>query len=151
MKQLVTILFFMGIGMGVFAQPKMMQERIKAQRVALFTERLDLTPAEAEKFWPIYNAYDDKVTALKREEREKIIHRVRKTGIDNLSDSDANAMIDTMLDNASQELELRRDLIDDLRDVIPPKKIILLIKAEEDFKQRLIKILQEQRNRRNKN
>ena len=31
------------------------QDRMKAERVAYLTSAMDLTPAEAEKFWPVYN------------------------------------------------------------------------------------------------
>ena len=31
------------------------QERMKAERVAYLTTAMNLTPAEAEKFWPVYN------------------------------------------------------------------------------------------------
>ena len=31
------------------------REKIKAEKVAFLTTRMDLTPQEAEKFWPVYN------------------------------------------------------------------------------------------------
>ncbi len=31
--------------------------KLTAYKIAFFTQRLDLTPAEAEKFWPVYNDY----------------------------------------------------------------------------------------------
>ena len=30
-------------------------EKLTAYKIAFFTRNLDLTPAEAEKFWPVYN------------------------------------------------------------------------------------------------
>ena len=38
----------------VTAQPGQAKERIDAQRVAFITQRLSLTPTEAEKFWPVW-------------------------------------------------------------------------------------------------
>jgi len=32
-------------------------EKIESFRIAYFTEKLDLSPAEAETFWPLYNEY----------------------------------------------------------------------------------------------
>jgi len=32
-------------------------EKLTAYKIAFFTQRLNLTPAEAEKFWPLYNDY----------------------------------------------------------------------------------------------
>ncbi|WP_297336105.1 hypothetical protein [Algoriphagus sp.] len=35
-------------------------ERLQAARIAFITSRLELSPDQAEKFWPIYNAYTEK-------------------------------------------------------------------------------------------
>ena len=35
-------------------------EKIKAEKISFFTSKLDLTPAEAQAFWPVYNEYEKK-------------------------------------------------------------------------------------------
>ncbi|MCB0665633.1 MAG: hypothetical protein KDC80_07420, partial [Saprospiraceae bacterium] len=40
---------------GLLAQERPVQERIEAQRVAFITQRVNLSPEEAQQFWPIYN------------------------------------------------------------------------------------------------
>ena len=34
-------------------------EKLTAYKIAFFTKNLNLTPAEAEKFWPIYNQLEE--------------------------------------------------------------------------------------------
>ena len=34
------------------------KEKLKAHKIAFITDRLQLTPAEAEKFWPVYNEHE---------------------------------------------------------------------------------------------
>ncbi len=34
---------------------KVQRERLESYRIQFITKKLDLTPAEAEKFWPLYN------------------------------------------------------------------------------------------------
>lgn len=34
------------------------QEKMRAERVAFLTTAMELTPAEAEKFWPVYNSME---------------------------------------------------------------------------------------------
>ena len=46
------------------------RERIRSERVAFITEELSLTPAEAEKFWPVYNEFRDRKAEAQREIRE---------------------------------------------------------------------------------
>jgi len=39
-------------------------------RVSFITTEMQLTPAEAEKFWPIYNEYRDKIKAIRQSGKE---------------------------------------------------------------------------------
>jgi hypothetical protein len=48
------------------AQKDKIRERIKAQRIAFITQRLALTPDEAQKFWPVYNQFSDELDGVKR-------------------------------------------------------------------------------------
>ena len=34
------------------------KEKMRAERVAFLTTAMELTPAEAEKFWPVYNSME---------------------------------------------------------------------------------------------
>ena len=42
-------------------------ERVQALKVAFITKQLNLTSDEAEKFWPIYNDYQDKRDAVRKQ------------------------------------------------------------------------------------
>ena len=108
-------------------------EKIKAWKTAYITEKLSLTSSEAEKFWPIYNNFDEKFHELRKKERTEIFHKLRN-GLENLSDAEANELIDKNLSIETSELELRKQLTNELRKVLSPKKIITLKKAENDFK-----------------
>ena len=45
------------------------REKFNSMKIAYFTEELELTSAEAEKFWPVYNEYEKKKSALHWERR----------------------------------------------------------------------------------
>ncbi|HNP66588.1 MAG TPA: sensor of ECF-type sigma factor [Aequorivita sp.] len=112
-------------------------EKIKAWKTAYITEKLSLTSSEAEKFWPIYNKFDEKFHELRKKERTEIFKKLRD-GLENLTDAEANELIDKNLSIESSELELRKQMTAELRKVISPKKIISLKKAEDDFKRELL-------------
>jgi hypothetical protein len=90
MKKLYLILSFVCINALAFAQdateqemPEKKQQDIQALKVAFITKELELTPDEAEKFWPVYNQYDKEMeTASKPNpniiEREEKILNVKK-------------------------------------------------------------------------
>ncbi|MCB0464074.1 MAG: sensor of ECF-type sigma factor [Aequorivita sp.] len=134
MKKLIFIFLLASIAMQ--AQDGK-HEKIKALKTAYITEKLSLTSSEAEKFWPIYNKYDEKFHDLRMKERNKIFQKLRD-GLDKLNDNEANALIDASLSIESEELSLRKQLIAELRDVISSKKIIILKKTEDDFKRELL-------------
>tara|TARA_B100000945_G_C20349096_1_gene581319 strand:- start:18 stop:470 length:453 start_codon:yes stop_codon:yes gene_type:complete len=134
MNKLVMLLFLLAATMQ--AQDGK-HEKIKAWKTAYITEKLSLTSAEAEKFWPIYNKYDEKFHELRKKERTEIFKKLRD-GLENLTDAEANELIDKNLSIESGELELRKQMTAELRKVISPKKIIILKKTEDDFKRELL-------------
>ena len=68
-KILLYLLFFTGISSVAHAQevpeegPKK-QEKIKALYVAYITQQLNLTEAEAQKFWPVHAEFDAEIKAV---------------------------------------------------------------------------------------
>ena len=149
MKKIVLIILL--ISTGLFAQKHNNKgqgpnhERIKALKTAHITEQLDLTSEEAEKFWPVYNKFDKKLMELREKERSEIMSKLRNGGIDTLTDEEANVVIDKMLVMKTNEMEYRIELVNNLRGVLPPKKIIKLQRAEESFKRMLLERLKERR------
>ena len=146
MKKLVLILFL--VSTGIYAQGPN-HDKIKAYKTAHITQKLNLTSAEAEVFWPVYNAFDKKLMTLRKNERTEISLKIRNGGIDSLTDEEANILIDKMLAMKTTELEYRKELAKELRKVISPKKIIMLHKAEESFKKILLERLRERRGQKN--
>lgn len=123
-----------GSGMRKFDENK---EKIKAHKVAYITDKLDLTPAEAEKFWPLYNEHESKVEKERKDFRQK--HEFDHDQIMDLSDQDAAALIDAQSSHEQQMLDLDRDFTNKLKGVLSPQKILLLIEAEHDFRVELMR------------
>ena len=133
MKNLLLI--FLLCSSAVFAQN---HERIKALKTAHITSELNLTSAEAEKFWPVYNAHEEKMHQLRRTQRDEIFD-VIKGDIDNLSDEKAQALVARSIDLESKKLDYNKELVQGLTGIIPFRKILKLMKAEETFKRKLLR------------
>ena len=146
MKRILLILMIL-LNAGIHAQ-RPDHDKIKAFRTAHITEQLDLTSSEAEKFWPIYNSFDNKIEALRIEERTQIFGKIRNGGLDALTDKEANDLIDRFMEIKTLEIKYRKDMIEELRKVISPKKIIKLNRAEESFKRMLLERLKHRRGKR---
>ena len=115
------------------------REKIKALKVAFITEQLDLTTDEAQKFWPIYNANEEKQFELRHKKMRSIINKFENGGLEKLSDKEATALID-QIETIEDELHAsKKAYIKELKTVISAKKIIKLKKAEDEFNKKLLK------------
>ena len=77
MKRIFTILFVVGC-LNAAAQPNVRLERFKALKVAFITEKLDLSPKEAQGFWPIYNKYSNDSDEIRQKQREEYRQNVKR-------------------------------------------------------------------------
>jgi hypothetical protein len=119
------------------------KEKIEAQRVAFITDKLDLTPAEAQVFWPVYNEYDKK-----RHEINKMFPKPSDKDIkpiEEMTDKEAMDIADGQLVEAQKMLELRKEYHGKFKNVLPPKKLLKLYDAERDFQRELIDRLRDGR------
>ena len=121
------------------------KEKVKALKVAYRTEQLDLTKEEAQKFWPIYNAFDDKQAELRHEKMRAILDRFEPGNVDKLSEKEASTLLTQMEAIEESLFTLRKKFIKDLQGVLSAKKIVKLKKAEEDFNRTLLKQMKERR------
>ena len=126
------------ISFSFYAQgPK--KEKVKALKVAYLTNNLSLTTAEAEKFWPIYNAYDDKQFELRHEKMKMIKDKLDAESVDDLTDKQASTMI-SQIESVEDDLyQNRKKFMTSLKTVLSPVKILKLKKAEDDFNKTLLR------------
>lgn len=144
MKRILLIaLIFNVFGTALSAQPdpERREERIKAFRIAIFTEVLSLTSKEAEAFWPVYNEYT--------ENKEKLAQQFKPVKpLDNMSDAEVEEQIKRHFERQARELDLEKELYQKLRSVLPARKIAKLPAAEREFRESLLKKLKELRDKR---
>lgn len=122
-------------------------ERIKSMRVAYLTRNLALTPAEAEKFWPVYNQFSDSVEKLKQEQRKR--YRNVREDLLNKSDQELENDVDDFIAYKRRELEIFEEYHDKFKEVLPIRKVVLLYKAEQNFEKEIINQIRERLNNRN--
>jgi hypothetical protein len=113
------------------------EKKIIAAHAAYVTERLGLTPEEAEKFWPVYREY-----AQKRKELRQQFREAKRNG------QDEKTLIDLDLKIKQQELDLEKDYSGRLQKVITPQKLMNLRQAEGDFRRLLLRQIQQRQQRR---
>ena len=121
-KYLLILLLIIGSLPGLKAQDG---ERIQSLKIAFITQKLQLTPDEAQKFWPIYNQYDQEIKALQL--------------------NDKNGPV---IENEEKLLNIRKKYLNSFEKVIGPEKVNRLFNAERDFREILIRRLQKRNQQR---
>ena len=114
------------------------KEQIKALKVAFITNELSLTPDEAEKFWPLFNAFEDKQQEIKTQKLKGYLNRMDDDSFDKLSDKEASTLLNQMESSEDELYQLKKKFVTSLKGVISPVKILKLKKAEENFNRKLL-------------
>lgn len=144
-KIIFPIIFLLVTSLSFSQGFKEKREKVKALKVAYITEQLELTTDEAQKFWPIYNAFDENQAELRHEKMRSILDRFKPGNVEKLSEKDASNSLIQMEKIEEDLFNLKKKFIKDLQGVISAKKIIKLKKAEEDFNRELLKQMREKR------
>ena len=123
MKNIILIVLLLWSGVGVWAQDKLTDEKRKefdAQKVAFFTQELDLSPAEAAVFWPLYNEMQKKNREIEADMR-KSFHEVRNAK--GLKETDYKEAIGKMLGYEARLHEVKKEYYQKMIQVVPASKI----------------------------
>ncbi|MCH8903690.1 MAG: hypothetical protein IIA45_07235 [Bacteroidetes bacterium] len=134
------------IAVSAFAQGGRMghkTEKIKALRVAFFTERLDLSPEEAQVFWPVYNDFLEEMEDVRTARREEM--KGVKENFDSMSDKQIEGLVDGIVEFKQKEVDIQINYHNQFKEILPIKKVAQLYKTEREFKAWLLKQLKEQK------
>jgi hypothetical protein len=120
------------------------KEKVEALKRSYYSEKLELTPAEAEKFWPIYNEYAKKESELKNaakgEKGEK-----KKGETPTFTEKEALAEIDRVSLNKKNHIDLETQFLKDAMPVLGPNRTMRLAKLDTEFQRELVKRMKERK------
>lgn len=147
MKRAIIFFGIIWLSAGAFAQNREAMKKIESARIALITERLGLTPEQAEKFWPLYRQYNMERRELRQE------FRTARQGVDmkNLTEEQSTSLMQKSMEVKQKELDLEKKYSKRMTEVISTQQLFKLKNAEKDFQQMILKRLQQQRTRRDQN
>ena len=112
------------------------KEKVEAMRIGFLTQKLDLTPEEAQKFWPVYNEFQKKREELHKKRREET--KNAKQNVDSLSDKQVEAIVDGEMSFRQKNLDLEKEYHGKFKSVLPIKKVAKLYRAEDMFAHHLL-------------
>ncbi len=136
MKLFYVLILFLGVSFSAFSQEDGNYERIKTLKIGFITEKINLTPAEAKNFWPVYDKYSQLLHDLHSQ-----IKTCRKKGCekDNLTEKEALEILKKDGELGDQIWKTSKEKDKELLKVISAQKLLLLKDAEKEFHRKLMK------------
>lgn len=112
-------------------------DRWKAEKIAYITDAMELTSAEAEKFWPIYNKCEsEKRNSFKIViDAYKALEEALQAG---KSDDEINHLLNKYIEAQNFGKDIDSKYVLEYRKILPGKKVAKLYIAEESFRRRQI-------------
>ena len=141
MRNLIIALVLVGACLHALpsqAQQQDRGERIRALKVAYITDKLQLTPEESEKFWPVYNQYETEQKRIRQKYKADLDLSIMK-------DEDVERSITDRFEMEEQLIKLKRDYFQRMKSFIAVRKIAQLQRSEQELNRELLKRIQEAR------
>lgn len=133
MKKLLLVLVFLT---HFISQNYGQNKTVESARIAFITQKINLSPAQAEKFWPVYNEFQDK-----RSDIRKAIKQIYDDMA--LEPNPIEVKLKQQLDQLAQlkqkENILEKEYYNKYFLIISPKQVLDLISAEREFQKILLK------------
>ena len=107
--------------------------KLNAIKNAYINKQMNLTPEEADRFWPVYDRYQQELTGVLRDRRQNN-SSPQPNGID---------QVNREMSYDQQILNIKARYKDEFLRILPPDKVSVLYKSEREFKDELIKQLSE--------
>jgi hypothetical protein len=147
LKKAILMLLFVLIGTTSFSQNEVdtsKQNKVELLKIAYITKELNLTVAESEKFWPLYNEMELKLKDNQKAKR-KIVKEL-KSNDTTLTDEEIKNKANAIFDCETLESSIKKEYFNKISLVIGYKKAVQLLNIEQQFKRELLKRLNQQNN-----
>ena len=113
------------------------KEKIRAAKVGLITNRLNLSEDQAKTFWVVYEEFDKKRSDIRKNIRQMTAESRNITA----SDEKILADLKEVLSLKQKEVDLERDYLPKFLKTINVRQLSELYKTEQLFNQMLVKKL----------
>ncbi len=127
------------VSFSSLAQDQQMMEKIESARIGLITERLGLSPDQAEKFWPLYKEFSRERNLLRQELRDAR----GDINPEKASEAENQRLLEMQMKLKERELNLEKQYSERILQVISSRQMIQLRKAETDFRNMILNQLRE--------
>ncbi|WP_207434455.1 hypothetical protein [Sabulibacter ruber] len=112
-------------------------EKIETAKIAFISDKVKFTTEQAQRFWPLYKEHESRRNELRQKSRS-----VKEENLNNLSDEQIQAGLETRLNLRQRELDLDRDYMERYLRIISPRQLATFYRADREFTKLLLERLQ---------
>jgi len=113
---------------------QILRDKVKADKKLLIATNMELTESEAKGFWPVYEGYQKKLTAI----NQRIVKLIESYAADyqanTPTDEKAKKLTDELVAIGKAEAELQAASVPKLSKVLPPKKVARYLQIENKIR-----------------
>ena len=145
MKKLLLLLLLLAPVTYTYAQPGggagARRAEMQAAKIGFFTRYLALSEEEAQKFWPVYNKFEEE----REQHRKKMMGlRLNKETTEELTEKEAEALVEQYLQLREEEVELEKRFYAAVKKVLPAPKVAKLFQAERQFQREILRSMRQE-------
>ena len=115
--------------------------KMKVNKIAYLTDKLDLSVEEAQKFWPIFNNYEDEMTAVREKMRPRDTTKEgfpKRPDFLKMTEQEAQDMINRHLKSKREIIDIQDKYSKEFKKAIPTQKVMMFFMVEKKFMTQMI-------------
>jgi len=113
---------------------QILRDKVKADKKLLIATNMELTESEAKGFWPVYEWYQSKLTAINQRMVRLIESYAADYQANTLTDEKAKKLTEELVAIGKAEAELQAASVPKLSKVLPPKKVARYLQIENKIR-----------------
>ena len=109
---------------------EILKQKLKADKKLIVAGNMDLSEADAKKFWPVYDAYQKDLEQVNQKLAQTIKEYAEAFNKGPVQDNTAKKLLSEVLSLEEQETKLKRTYAEKLEKVLPYSKVARYIQIE---------------------
>jgi hypothetical protein len=137
MKKLFLVMVVLFAGSYLFSQTmddymEVQREALKTEKKAIVAEAMQLTDAESEVFWPLYNEYNNKMYTFNTD-RYKLVKQFAEN-YELMSNENAIELWQSAMKNEQELLNLQKQYFKKFQKILPGRKVMRYFQVENKIR-----------------
>lgn len=113
---------------------QILREKIQADKKLVVAANMDLTEAEAKKFWPLYEEYQKELHKINDRMATTISAYAKEFNANTLTDATATKLMEQSIAIDEAEAKLKRSFLPKLGTVLPGRKVARYLQIENKIR-----------------